>query len=191
MFSDPLRLKVGIKLELHKGAWGGKMNKNLAFDFLLKAAGLTLLSVAMISVLHPSIRNGFRTLLVQQDRQILSTASGNILHNGMKTKVLKIKEANKLYLEIYGNNSKSQKTSLLGRIPLNTQKDAYFTFKGVATNLALDDIDGDKKLEILVPGYDSNLMAHMNVYRYDSNQNIFLKVNPNKIQATKERAIRR
>ena len=48
--------------------------------------------------------------------------------------------------------------------------------KGQATNLALKDIDGDNSMEIIVPTYDSNLVAHLNVYKYDPFSRRFIQM---------------
>ena len=84
------------------------------------------------------------------------------------------------FLEVYGHTTDFQSgLLLLNRIPLSFNRDAYINFKGVSSNLALYDIDGDDRLEILVPGYENNLSARINIYKYDEYQNTFRLANMN------------
>ena len=55
----------------------------------------------------------------------------------------------------------------MGSIPLPDHKDGFFLYQGEATNLALEDVDGDQQLDIIAPSYDNNLVARLNVYSYD------------------------
>ncbi|MCB0394254.1 MAG: hypothetical protein KDD25_06830 [Bdellovibrionales bacterium] len=166
-----------------------KVDKKAAYvEFIFRGVSLTLLAVTLVSVLHPEIRTGIRKAFESSERIILSTASGNILHDGYKAKVLKIRENGSLFLEIYGQRESDESSSLIGKVPLDLKKDAYFTFKGVATNLALDDVDGDNKLEILVPGFDNNLTAQMDIYKFDEFQKVFYRVPSSQIPRQKNRA---
>ena len=132
-----------------------KIHAKKCMDFMLYAIALTLLNVVTICVLNDNIREGLHERFISHQREVLSTATGNLLYNGQKTKVIKVRKDNEFFLEIYGNIKESQSTPLLiSRIPLSFGKDAYINFRGVSSNLALHDVDGDNKLEILVPGYE-------------------------------------
>ena len=149
-------------------------------EFTVYAMGLTFFCVTTICVLNNDIREKLHEKLTSHQREILSTATGNILYNGQKTKVIKVRKDNEFFLEIYGNTTELQSAPLLiSRIPLSFGRDAYINFKGVSSNLALYDVDGDNKLEILVPGYEKNLSARINVYKYDEEQHIFKLANVN------------
>lgn len=155
-------------------------------DFMLYAVGLTLFNVITICVINDEIREGLHKKLTSHQREVLSTATGNILYNGQKTKVIKVRKNNEFFLEIYANtnagvatNEHQKSLSLVSRIPLAFGKDAYINFKGVSSNLALYDVDGDNKLEILVPGYEKNLSAKLSIYKYDEKKHIFRLANAN------------
>lgn len=149
-------------------------------EFAVYSIALTFFCVTTICVLNNNIRERLREKFTSHQREVLSTATGNILYNGQKTKVIKVRKNNEFFLEIYGNTTELQSAPLLiSRIPLSFGRDAYINFKGVSSNLALYDVDGDNKLEILVPGYEKNLSARINVYKYDEEQNIFRLANMN------------
>ena len=151
-----------------------KITIQTLLNFVFYTVTLTLFSLTIVCVLNDSIRESLREKLTSHQRQVLSTATGNLLHNGQKIKVVKIRKDNEFFLEIYGHAIHSQASPLLiSRIPLSFGRDAYINFKGVSSNLALHDVDGDNKLEILVPGYEKNLLARLNIYKYDENEHIF------------------
>ena len=62
---------------------------------------------------------------------------------------------------------KNNTRPLLGSIKLPDQRDGYFYFQGKATNLALDDLDGDEVLEIIVPSFGEIFRARLNIFKYD------------------------
>jgi len=146
---------------------------NKGFWFLNGVGGL-LLMITITCVLHPDLRIMVRKVLMPERRAILSTVSGTLL-GGNWGQVVKIKSNKGIFIEIYGA-VKDGVAPLIDRIRLIGQKDAHFTYNGKFTNLALDDIDGDQKMEIIVPTYDKDLLAHVNVYKYDENQKIFKKI---------------
>ena len=149
-------------------------------NFALYTVFLTLFCVSTICALNNDIREKLHVKFTSHQREVLSTATGNLLYNGQKAKVIKVRKNNEFFLEVYGNTLNSQSVPLLlSRISLPFGRDAYINFKGVSSNLALHDIDGDNKLEILVPGYEKNLSARINIYKYDEDQHIFRLANVN------------
>lgn len=119
-----------------------------------------------IAALHPDVRSSMHTALVKDYRIILSTARGDLLGTGSEMTVAKIRTRDGLFIEIYeAKDDGSQR--LVERFELADKKDGYFNFNGQATNLAIDDVDGDGRPEILVPSFDQNLVGHLNIYRYD------------------------
>jgi hypothetical protein len=131
---------------------------------------LSLTMVAWLSVLHPLVREGLRAQLLLPRRTILSVASGDIFNNGTMAQVLKIRTEKGLFLEIYGPDLENGDRLLLAQVQLPDSRDGYFHFRGQAANLALQDVDGDGAVEIMAPTFDENLMAHLNVYRYNASQ---------------------
>lgn len=130
-------------------------------------AGLILIFSAMlIAALHPDLRASFRSSMLADFRTVVSTAHGDLLGDGHALTVAKVRTRDAMFIEIYQPlDDGGQK--LVERIELPDKKDGYFNFNGQATNLALDDVDGDGHLEILVPSFDQNLVGHLNIYRYD------------------------
>ncbi|MBT4760106.1 MAG: hypothetical protein HOO06_00275 [Bdellovibrionaceae bacterium] len=115
--------------------------------------------------LHPQLNESIKHLMTNNYRQVLSTASGTIVDTHSFTKVVKLKTNEGIFLEIY--HGKNNVKPLISKIKLPDQNDGYFIFQGQSTNLALDDLDGDNKNEIIVPSFDRNLIAHLNVYRFN------------------------
>ncbi len=100
---------------------------------------------------------------------------GDVLGDGTPIQVAKIRTRDSLILEIYAP-SKDGSRALIDRIVLEESRDGYFTLNGSLTNLAIDDVDGDNKMEIIAPAFDHNLTAHLNVFRFDRESKTFLKV---------------
>ena len=158
--------------------------KNIQFrgflDFAFYSAALTVFCLITISVLKDDIRENLHDMFIFHQREVLSTATGNIFSDGQKVKVIKVRKNDEFFLEIYGHGMGFPSTPLLlSRIPLSFKKDAYINFRGISSNLALYDIDGDNRLEIVVPGYERDLSTRVNVYKYDEEQNIFKLANMN------------
>ena len=149
-------------------------------DFAIYSIALTFFSLTTICVLNNGIRKNLHDMFAFHQREVLSTATGNIFSDGRRVKVIKVRKNNEFFLEIYGSDvGFSSGPLLLSRISLSFKEDAYINFKGISSNLALYDVDGDNKLEILVPGYEENLSARINIYKYDEEQNIFRLANMN------------
>lgn len=144
------------------------MNSALAVLVLLFAASL-------FSALHPTARYEIRGTLLKDYRSVVSSAYGDLLGNGSKFTVIKVKTRDSLLLEVYqavGNGT----TQLVSRIDMTDKKDGYFNFNGQATNLAIDDIDGDGKPEIIAPSFDQNLVGHLNIYQYNEGSKGFERI---------------
>ncbi len=116
--------------------------------------------------LHPDIRNTVKNIFFSDHREILSIAQGDFI--GSISHIVKVRTHQGLVIEVYGKNS-IQQMALVDRIILKDHKDGYFNFNGEAANLVINDINGDNTMEILVPSFDKNLVAQLNVYRFNSN----------------------
>lgn len=131
----------------------------------------------LVFVLHPDLRESLRRHWMRDSRVVLSTVSGDLLYNGNPVKVIKVKTNEGLFLEFYAAGEGNVRP-LLDRVRLPDRRDGFIHLRGQATNLALDDIDGDRKLEVLAPTFDEDLVAHLNVYRYNSESGNFEPVAP-------------
>lgn len=141
----------------------------LTSSVALKGAhiALTTLFVAMlIAALHPEIRSTIRKQLVSYPRTVVSTVTGDLRGDGSVLTVVKVKLENALALEIYDRENEMPK--LIGRIEIRNAKDGFFNFNGQTANLAIDDINGDGINEVLAPTFDTNMVGHLNVFRFDA-----------------------
>lgn len=140
-----------------------------------RIALMGLAAVMMIAALHPDVRSAVRGTFAKDFRTVVSTAQGNLAGDERMFTVTKIKTADALSLEIFeqlGNGTQK----MVEKIALADSRDGYFDFNGQATNLAIDDIDGDGQPEILVPTFDNNLVGRLNVYNFDASSKSFNKM---------------
>ncbi len=138
---------------------------------------LIALSLAAISVI-PQSREIIRSLVISQSRVVLAKAEADLTGHGANIAVVKVQTADSIALEIYEKTAEQDKLKFMKRIVLPEKKDAYFTFRGNATNLVLTDVDGDGILEIVAPTYDENLIPRLNVFKFDPASNDFTKLGP-------------
>lgn len=135
---------------------------------------LSLLMMGLTTVaVVPSLRNEVKALFSREGRQVLAKVSAQISAGGIYLTVFKISTPEGLSLEVFTNDEESKNLVLLARIPLEEKRDAFFSFQGNATNLALTDVDADGVLEILAPTYDDQMIARLNVYKYNPDTKSF------------------
>ena len=138
---------------------------------------LIALSLAVLSVL-PQSREIIRNMLVSESRTVLAKAEADLTGHGLKVIVVKVQTADTIALEIFENSADQEKLKFLKRLVLPEKKDAYFSFRGNATNLVVTDVDGDGVLEIVAPTFDENLIPHLNVYKFNAETGDFTKLGP-------------
>lgn len=127
---------------------------------------------ALATALVPDLRSEVRNTLVKDYRAVVSTASADLIGNGTAFTIAKVRTRDSLSLEIYRTLTDGT-MALVEKIEMPDKKDGFFKFNGEATNLAIDDIDGDGRPEILAPSFDSNLVGRLNVYHYDMDSKSF------------------
>lgn len=143
----------------------------------LLIGGLLIVALLVTAVaMTPSWRQSFRDLFSPDQRTILAKVSGDLTGQGMHVTVLKIQTRDSLVLEIY-NSENPEQTTLMTRIVLPEKRDAYFQLKGNATNLSLVDIDNDGTLEIIAPAFDDQMIARLNIYKFNPATKSFERVN--------------
>lgn len=135
-----------------------------AAGFMAVAAYVLSLNTALI---FPSIQN---------DRKILSSLIYMPDSSGHRYQVMKIKNDNKIVVEIY-RIIDQYNFKFISRIDTGNKYEGYFLLGGSATNLAYINIDDDPINEIIVPGFDQNLNAHLNVIKFDSTTESFTLLN--------------
>jgi hypothetical protein len=125
--------------------------------------------------LTPSLRESFRQWFRGPDRHVLATLRDDLTGSGQQYTVFKIKENGRLFLEFYGFANKAEESALeangamelLQTLELANPIDGYVTFMGAATNLAVANLDGEPNLELLVPSFNLEFAASLDVVRYD------------------------
>ncbi len=134
---------------------------------LITRATLGAIAIIMIiASLNPETRSSIRAALINDHRQVVSTAKGHLAGDDRLFTVAKVKTGDLLSLEIFEMIGNGQE-KLVEKIELADARDGYFDFNGHASNLAIDDVNGDGRPEILAPTFDNNMVGHLNVYNFD------------------------
>jgi hypothetical protein len=141
----------------------------------IKLVYALVLALILVAVIHPDVRSQVRDLVNHRFRTVLSTAVGDLRGDGAPIKVVKVKTQDTIYLEFYTADEKGS-DKLLQRVDVGDKRDAYFNYRGEATNLVLADIDNDAHHEILVPSIDQEMRAHLNIFRFDPLSGQFARV---------------
>jgi hypothetical protein len=138
------------------------------------AVGLLIAIAVLIAVLvcFPQFRETVRMLFVYPERTVLAKADGDLTGKGDRVTVIKVKTFDTLALEVFFF-SENESSREMKRIVLAEKREGYFNFRGQATNLVLNDLDGDGVLEILAPSFDENLIPRLNVFEFDGDLRIF------------------
>jgi len=148
--------------------------KPLSWDWIL---GTFILILSLSTVLHPGWRQRLRALIMPPYRVVISIAQADFNHDGSLFRVLKVKTHEGLYLEVYApaDPKRGGLQPLVATTKLPDTRDGFFTFNGQVTNLVIDDVDNDGILDILTSSFDSNMVAHLNVYHLDLKSGSLLK----------------
>lgn len=147
--------------------------KNIALPSVGPALVLCGLAVLVaVATLVPAPRLYIRSLLNPDFRKILSSVQGDVFGSGVEAKVLKVETSQGLFLEIYDIGNELE-PSLFQRIQLQDKADAHFLFKGESSNLILDDVNHDGRIDILAPSFDKNFSAHLNVFTFNQDRGLF------------------
>ncbi len=152
----------------------------MASQFDTKSAIRTLsmclgFAVSIYIAFNSRVSQWFTGHLLVNQRTVLSTLTTNLFGDDSVYEIVKIKDQDMIYLEVY-KKILSLDPKLVSKISLNTQNDGYFLFHNSSTNLALNDVDGDKIPEIIAPTFDKNMAAHLNVIKFDKENHTFYLV---------------
>jgi hypothetical protein len=143
-------------------------NTMTSYKAVGKAFGIRLsitlfLTFLIVAVLNTNIREQIRSFFKPQNfRILLAVARGQMDDSNKIYQVLKVKTEAGLFLEIYNDQK------FISSVRLPDTKDGFFTFNGQVTNLAIDDVDNDNKNEVLATSFDQDLVAHLNIYRFNT-----------------------
>ena len=106
--------------------------------------------------------------------ELIAVSKGDIDGDGTLIKVLKFKTKTGIRVEFLKETNDGTREYLRSytiRHPYN----GFFEYRGNSIQLAMSDVDGDGVMEVLAPTFDRQLMAHLNVYYYDSHRNDFIQ----------------
>ena len=142
-------------------------------NILITFLSILVVIITVIAVV-PTFREKLRAILIPSSRHVLATVRGDLRNDGTIISVSTVKKNDSLSLEFYEVNNDSMR--LMQREELQDRNEGYFTFMGEATNLAISNIDEDPLIEVLVPTFDENLVAHLTVYKYNSANRYFEKI---------------
>lgn len=146
-----------------------KNKKN--WDLLSMSLGAGMMILSLSFAFHSGLRYELRSALALNKRVVLSTVTGEITSDGILSKVVKVRNDNQIYIEVYKLYDSGQE--LVTKLSIPDVHDGYFHIKGESTNLLLNDIDGDQVPEIIAPSFDKDLVAHLNIFKFDSGSKSF------------------
>jgi hypothetical protein len=121
---------------------------------------------SLIVVLSGPIRESMQLTFRPPDREVLSILSVDLFGEQKVNRVVKVRTPEKILIEVYGP-LEDHSRKLIDTIEINDRHDGYYHLLGQAVNLALKDMDGDRRPEIVAPTYDANMMPHLNVFKYN------------------------
>lgn len=142
-----------------------KSRKTWGEKWITLAMGLIAIGLlGWVSV--PSWRASWQAYWIPPARQVLSIASGNLLNNGSFVKAIKYQTPEGILVEILSSDEAGAR-SLVDRITIPGEHDGYFDFYGEASQLAILDINEDGEMELVAPSFDKDLIAHLNIFKYN------------------------
>ena len=115
----------------------------------------------------PNFKKKFKDYFVSENRTILGKVIGTLEPGSDSYTILKIRQKENIFVEIYKEDPKTETLQFLQKIDLGQKKEGHFSFKGEATNLIFTNIDDDPKLEVLVPVFDSEMTARLYTIKYN------------------------
>lgn len=139
---------------------------------------LLITASALVAILlTPQLRENLLEHIYPIGREVLATAEGDLLSEGEPAKVIKYRTREGIFVEILRPQANGD-LSLVDRIALPDKHDGLFNLHGRVTRLAVADVDGDGRMELLAPTFDNQLVPHLNVFRYSSATGRFEPVQP-------------
>ncbi|MBX9768232.1 MAG: hypothetical protein K2X47_13240 [Bdellovibrionales bacterium] len=147
-----------------------KTIKDLNIKSLLPSIAVVMvLALSQSLVLHEPTRMKLKKFLVPDFRTVISKLEGRISGKDGISTILKIKTQEGLIVEIY-DRGENDHPVLVDRIVLKERRDASFILRGEAVSMALEDVDQDNTPEIIVPTFDRDLVAHLQVLKFNQNE---------------------
>lgn len=127
----------------------------------------------------PNFKKQFKDYFLNEHRTILGKVVGKVSPGSETYVILKIKQKENIFVEIYKEEPRNEALQFLQKIELGQKKEGHFTFKNEATNLVFANIDSDENLEILVPVFDGDMTARLYTIKYNESIMQFEVLNSN------------
>ena len=127
-----------------------------------------------ILLLSPNLQKQILGWTQNPSRKILSIVRGDLSGQGEDFQIVKIQEADDISIEVH--QILPRNNILVQKINLAHQTDAFFHYRGQATNLVLDDLNNDQQLEIITPTATNNWNTRLNVFTYNPTEKAFNRV---------------
>ncbi len=138
----------------------------MKFNFFMASLVFAALALVTISAIPPW-RQSVRAIFSSEKREILAKITSQLTAKEEIYTLVKIKQKNQIFVEVYRQADPHAVSEFISKIELTDHKDAFFTFQGQATNMAVSDVDQDGIQEVLIPAYDQSMNARLNIYKYD------------------------
>ncbi len=138
-------------------------------------SSILLLILSLVLFFNPKFKRFINTSLNTNSREILAKIETKELHPQLNLTLIKIKQNQKLFLEVYAQMNHG--LELIEKLNLDGEFDAFLMLKERTSNLLISNIDRDSDLEIIVPTYNYKMKPILNVFKYNSNLEEFRKVN--------------
>lgn len=158
------------KLDFDKGEFPDSRSLEQTLGWTL---GVIFLVLSLFPVFDPHLRTQLHDFFLPSQRVVLTTASTALPGTDQIITVVKIRTTQNLLLEIYKSSQTTHDQKLIDKITLPDRRDGYFHYNGQATNLVLDDINNNHKLDIITSTYDEDLIAHLLVFEYNETSGTF------------------
>lgn len=140
---------------------------NHRWRMVLISLALATLAVTAIA-LNPNWRIPVQAFLRPDRRVLLATVSGDIAGTGEIFKILKFASQRGLVVEVMQTtHDPNDPYRFIDRVIIPDRHDGFFSMNSEATRLALLDVDGDGRPEIIAPSFDESLSAHLNTLKFD------------------------
>ena len=131
------------------------------------------LNIGTAWVLFSPARGWVKNKIKAPAPEVLSIVHGDLINNGSSIKVVKSQNAQGVVLEFYSEVQNGSRY-LITRVLIPNAQDGFFDHRGQAVQLAVVDLDGDGKMELVSPTFDEKMLARLNPYHYSPAQKAFV-----------------
>lgn len=132
---------------------------------------MSLCFIVIVSV--PNLKKSVKGLFLDDKRTILAKVQGKVSAEGDKLVILKIKQKDEIFIEVFKEEEKTEFLNFIQKISIPEKNEGSFTFQGEITNLAYGDVDHDGFMEILVPVFSEDMTPRLHTLKYNTTNNSF------------------